>query len=85
MIMIWTYENMVHFKPFKSSYLFLGLLFLAISLHISFFCFIIISYIESLEYIPNKIQTQKCMYIEALSPYFSTSKVHYYIFDVYIL
>jgi hypothetical protein len=37
--------------------------FLTIFLHICFFCFNI-SYIKSLYYIPNKIYTQKCMYIK---------------------
>jgi uncharacterized protein YcsI (UPF0317 family) len=41
--------------------------FLAFFLDICSFCFKI-SYIESVWYIPNKIHTQKCMYIKTQIP-----------------
>jgi hypothetical protein len=47
MNMIWTYENLVYFKPFKSPYLFLVKFVLTIFLHICSFCFNI-SYIKYL-------------------------------------
>jgi hypothetical protein len=61
MIMVWTYESMAYFRPFKSPYFFFVNFFLAIVLHICFFCFNI-SYIESLYYTQIKfIQKNTCI------------------------
>ncbi len=61
--------------------------FLAFFLHICSFCFNI-SYIESLSHIPNKIHTQKCMYIKAQtrnqSIYFNFKSPLLYIWCIYV-
>jgi hypothetical protein len=61
--------------------------FLTNFLHICSFCFNI-SYIESLSYIPNKIHTQKCMYIKAQtinqSIFFNFKSLLLYIWCIYV-
>jgi len=57
-------------------------------LHICSFCFNI-SYIESLQYIQNKIHTQKCMYIKAQtanwSIFFNFKNPLLYIWCIYVV
>jgi len=86
--MMWTSENMTHFKNSKIHKFFCFKVLLTIFLHICFYCSYI-SYIESLFNIPNNNHTKKCMFkkvcIENQLMFLNLKNPLLYIWCIYVI